>query len=95
MNGIRHYTREELVLEAGHRGLLHRLEEDGLLDAEAREVVIERLLKAHKRSDRGLLSKEVGWLVLMVGYARRLDLPYDALRARCEILRDYPAALEQ
>lgn len=95
MNGIRHYTREELVLDVAHRGFLHRLEENGSLDAEMRELVIERLLKAHKRSDRGLLPKEVGWLVLMAGYARRLDLPYDAIWARCEILRDYPAALEQ
>lgn len=95
MNSIRHYAHQEQVLEIGYRGWLHQLETNGWLNAKTREEVIARLLGAQKRSEDGLMCKEVGWLLIMIRYAYDRDMPFEALRWRCELMRDYPAALKQ
>lgn len=95
MNSIRHYAHQEQILDIGHRGWLHQLETNGWLDAKIREEVITRLLGAQKRSEDGLMCKEVGWLLIMICYAHDRDVPFEALRWRCELMRDYPAALKQ
>lgn len=93
MNCIRHYACKEPI-DVAHRGFLHRLEAEGVLGAEVREKVIDRLLKARKRSDEELSAKEIAWLVVMTIYSHRLGFPFDVLWSRPEIQRNYSLETE-
>lgn len=88
-SGVRHYTAAEARrLDAGCRGFILFMETNGVLDAQGRELVIDRVMALDLEE---ITLEQLKWVILMVlgnqgaqDHAQALleDLVYDGSQAR-------------